>query len=397
MKTPRPSIEELIARQLEGTSLTDAERRELYTWLQASETNRRAYLRAYEAWGETHLAQTHFDTAQALQTVMARISETPEANRVIRRPLQAIRIALAAACVVLAVTGYYWMLPESASDIQTFIGQTETPVFTQKEVQLVLSKQKTLLLEEKKSIIRYDSAAIQINNAEKTIPKKEAAAFNQLVVPYGKQTTLTLADGTRVWINAGSRLVYPVVFEKYKREIYVEGEVYMEVAHDAARPFTVHTGKMDVCVLGTKFYISSYGKDHTHEVVLLSGSVSVSAAGQAEDAVRIVPGQQAVLDTSDKLAVSEVEAENYISWIHGYLPFNNERLENILERLSRYYNNRIECTPDAAMLTLSGKLDLKDDLSEVLKILSVTAPIRMQIIDPGTFRIDYQPTANPSN
>ena len=218
----------------------------------------------------------------------------------------------------------------------------------------MLSEQKTLLLETQKSTIRYDSTAIRINNAEKTIPKKEAATFNQLVVPYGKQTTLTLADGTRVWINAGSRLVYPVVFEKQKREIYVEGEIYMEVAHDAERPFSVHTGKMDVCVLGTKFYISSYGRDRTQEVVLLSGSVSVAPAGRSDRGIRIVPGQQAILDTSESLEVREVEAESYISWIHGYLPFDNDPLSNILERLSRYYNCRIECTPEAEALTLSG-------------------------------------------
>lgn len=243
----------------------------------------------------------------------------------------------------------------------------------------------------------YDSTAIRINNAEKTIPKKEAATFNQLVVPYGKQTTLTLADGTRVWINAGSRLVYPVVFEKQKREIYVEGEIYMEVAHDAERPFSVHTGKMDVCVLGTKFYISSYGRDRTQEVVLLSGSVSVAPAGRSDRGIRIVPGQQAILDTSESLEVREVEAESYISWIHGYLPFDNDPLSNILERLSRYYNCRIECTPEAEALTLSGKLELKDDPAEVLKILSATAPINLQITESGNFRIDYNPTTNNPN
>lgn len=68
----------------------------------------------------------------------------------------------------------------------------------------------------------------------------------------------------------------------------------MEVAHDAERPFSVHTGKMDVCVLGTKFYISSYGRDRTQEVVLLSGSVSVAPAGRPDHGIRIVPGQQAV-------------------------------------------------------------------------------------------------------
>lgn len=302
MKRPEHIIEDLITRQLDGTPLTDTERRELQEWLEASEANRDAFLRAYKAWGNARLAETRFNTGQALENVMARIAEAPRPRSFLRPQLRRLGIGIAAAaCVMLAVVGYYRLQPSTVPDIEMFIRQADTPVFTQKEVQLVLSEQKTLLLETQKSTIRYDSTAIRINNAEKTIPKKEAATFNQLVVPYGKQTTLTLADGTRVWINAGSRLVYPVVFEKQKREIYVEGEIYMEVAHDAERPFSVHTGKMDVCVLGTKFYISSYGRDRTQEVVLLSGSVSVAPAGRSDRGIRIVPGQQAILGTSESL------------------------------------------------------------------------------------------------
>ena len=319
MKRPEHIIEDLITRQLDGTPLTDTERRELQEWLEASEANRNAFLRAYKAWGNARLAETRFNTSQALENVMARIAEASRPRSFLRPQLRRLGIGIAAAACVM------------------------------------------------------------------------------LVVPYGKQTTLTLADGTRVWINAGSRLVYPVVFEKQKREIYVEGEIYMEVAHDAERPFSVHTGKMDVCVLGTKFYISSYGRDRTQEVVLLSGSVSVAPAGRSDRGIRIVPGQQAILDTSESLEVREVEAESYISWIHGYLPFDNDPLSNILERLSRYYNCRIECTPEAEALTLSGKLELKDDPAEVLKILSATAPINLQISGSGNFRIDYNPTTNNPN
>lgn len=398
MKRPEHIIEDLITRQLDGMPLTDTERRKLHKWLEASETNRRAFLRAYEAWGDAHLAETRFDTGQAFENIRARIAEASKPRPTLRLQLRRLGIGIAAAaCVALAMASYHRLQLASVPDIEAFIRQAEAPVFTQKEVQLVLSEQKTLLLETQKSTIRYDSTAIQINNAEKTIPKKEAATFNQLVVPYGKQTTLTLADGTRVWINAGSRLIYPVVFEKQKREIYVEGEIYMEVAHDAERPFSVHTGKMDVCVLGTKFYISSYGRDRTQEVVLLSGSVSVAPAGRPDHGIRIVPGQQAVLGASETLEVHEVQAESYISWIYGYLPFDNDPLSNILERLSRYYNCRIECTPEAEALTLSGKLELKDDPAEVLKILSATAPINLQISGSGNFRIDYNPTTNNPN
>ena len=213
MKRPEHIIEDLITRQLDGTPLTDTERRELQEWLEASEANRNAFLRAYKAWGNARLAETRFNTGQALENVMARIAEASRPRSFLRPQLRRLGIGIAAAaCVMLAVVGYYRLQPSTVPDIEMFIRQADTPVFTQKEVQLVLSEQKTLLLETQKSTIRYDSTAIRINNAEKTIPKKEAATFNQLVVPYGKQTTLTLADGTRVWINAGSRLVYPVVF-----------------------------------------------------------------------------------------------------------------------------------------------------------------------------------------
>lgn len=194
MKRPEHIIEDLITRQLDGTPLTDTERRELQEWLEASEANRNAFLRAYKAWGNARLAETRFNTSQALENVMARIAEASRPRSFLRPQLRRLGIGIAAAaCVMLAVVGYYRLQPSTVPDIEMFIRQADTPVFTQKEVQLVLSEQKTLLLETQKSTIRYDSTAIRINNAEKTIPKKEAATFNQLVVPYGKQTTLTLS------------------------------------------------------------------------------------------------------------------------------------------------------------------------------------------------------------
>jgi len=202
---------------------------------------------------------------------------------------------------VLLVTGFFLRgkTGQQIPDIREFVQTAEAPVYTEKEVQLILSEQKTVRLEEKKSSIRYDAAEIHINeDARKPITKKEVAAFNQLLVPYGKQTTLTLADGTRVWVNAGSRLIYPSAFDDDRREIYAEGEIYIEVTHDAARPFTVHTGKMDVRVLGTRFYVSSYGRDRTQEVVLRSGSVNVAPADAPEHGIRIEPDQRASLDTA---------------------------------------------------------------------------------------------------
>lgn len=173
MKRPEHIIEDLITRQLDGTPLTDTERRELQEWLEASEANRDAFLRAYKAWGNARLAETRFNTGQALENVMARIAEASRPRSFLRPQLRRLGIGIAAAaCVMLAVVGYYRLQPSTVPDIEMFIRQADTPVFTQKEVQLVLSEQKTLLLETQKSTIRYDSTAIRINNAEKPFPKK---------------------------------------------------------------------------------------------------------------------------------------------------------------------------------------------------------------------------------
>ena len=394
MNAQNRHIDRLIARHLDGERLSDAEQAELLDWLRFSEEHRRSYLDAYDAWGERHLPDTLFDAEAAYRRLTERIAEPEEcpAAPAVRRRL--VGIACAAACTVLLVTGFFLRgkTGQQIPDIREFVQTAEAPVYTEKEVQLILSEQKTVRLEEKKSSIRYDAAEIHINeDARKPITKKEVAAFNQLLVPYGKQTTLTLADGTRVWVNAGSRLIYPSAFDDDRREIYAEGEIYIEVAHDAARPFTVHTGKMDVRVLGTRFYVSSYGRDRTQEVVLRSGSVNVAPADAPEHGIRIEPDQRASLDTAGTFRIREVRAEDYISWIHGYYRFDNTPLSDVLARLARYYNRTFDYSPEVGAMTISGKLELNDDPCEVLRILSLTAPIRFRVSEEG-FRLSSAQT-----
>lgn len=128
MKRPEHIIEDLITRQLDGTPLTDTERRELQEWLEASEANRDAFLRAYKAWGNARLAETRFNTGKALENVMARDCrsiQTPVFPAAATAP-SGHRIA-AAACVMLAVVGYYRLQPSTVPDIEMFIRQPTPP------------------------------------------------------------------------------------------------------------------------------------------------------------------------------------------------------------------------------------------------------------------------------
>ena len=151
------------------------------------------------------------------------------------------------------------------------------------EIQLVLSD-KLIPISGQESQIEYDAKGTVAVNSEKIADvslnsansSKRLPEFNQLIVPNGKRSTLILEDGTKLWVNAGSRIVYPVTFADKKREIYVNGEVFLEVTPDKKRPFIVKTKEMDVQVLGTSFNVMAYETDESSSVVLVTGAVQVN-------------------------------------------------------------------------------------------------------------------------
>ena len=168
---------------------------------------------------------------------------------------------------------------------------------------------------------------------------KKELEFNQLIIPKGTFYHLVLSDGTKVWLNADSKMKYPVSFGKDKREVSLHGEGYFEVAKDSTRPFIVSTEKMDVKVLGTTFDVNTYEDEGKSFVVLVEGLVEVSA-GKGESRI-ITPGHMAevnMYDTQAKIQISKCDAEHYIAWKNGNFSFRNASLTEILKRESRYYD-----------------------------------------------------------
>ena len=168
---------------------------------------------------------------------------------------------------------------------------------------------------------------------------KKELEFNQLIIPKGTFYHLVLSDGTKVWLNADSKIKYPVSFGQDKREVSLRGEGYFEVAKDSARPFIMSTDKMDVKVLGTTFDVNTYEDEGKSFVVLVEGLVEVSA-GKGESRI-ITPGYMAEVDMHDvqaKIHVSKCDTEHYIAWKSGNFSFRNALLTEILKRVSRYYD-----------------------------------------------------------
>ena len=206
------------------------------------------------------------------------------------------------------------------------------------------------------------------------------SSFNQLIVPNGKRSFIQLSDGTKVWINSGSRLVFLPVFKGNKREVFLEGEAYFEVEKDSKKPFYVRTDAYNVKVYGTRFDVQAYKLDNEYNTILLEGKVSLEMKqGTANPKEQfLLPNQKASLtDRKSDLLISEVaNIDNYTAWKDGYLIFKNEPFPELLKRVSRYYNINILPNNQASIKRLSGKLDLKENPERVLDGLAVISKSR---------------------
>lgn len=273
--------------------------------------------------------------------------------------------------LVLLVNVTSVSLPEERVGIES----VERPDLDTKDIQLVLGNNKSIALEGKEADIAYNEEGIAINNRATSFPDAvsgKSAIYNQLIVPFGKRSMLTFAEGTKIWINAGSRVVYPVNFQSDKREIYVDGEVYLEVTEDRDRPFHVRTKEMSVKVLGTSFNVMAYQKDSVQNIVLVEGSVEVNSTDNGNTILS--PNEMCRFINGEK-EVKIVNVADYTSWISGIYQYESELLGTIVKRLSRYYGEDITCSPSVYNLSCSGKLDLKEDLQQLLNGITHTLPV----------------------
>lgn len=252
------------------------------------------------------------------------------------------------------------------------------------DTRLIISENNTVFLNNEESSIHYEEGGIKAD--ENLILKEETAPYNQLITPYGKRSVITFSDGTKVWVNAGSKLTYPAEFNKGKREIYVDGEIYIEVSEDKERPFVIKTRQMEIEVLGTKFNVSAYETDKANSVVLLSGSVSVSSNSRSKNV--ILKPDQMYSDIDGSATVENVDASIYALWTQGLYQFESEKLANILTRLERYYGVQIECDTTTAELKCSGKLDMKEDMNKLLDELSQALPVAYRQNSNGSYTIN---------
>lgn len=214
-----------------------------------------------------------------------------------------------------------------------------------------------------------------INGNEIKLASSVKVERHTVVVPEGKDMKLILADGTQVWLNANSRLIYPTAFKGKNREVELQGEGYFKVTHDAYHPFIVKAGDMLTSVLGTEFNVNAFDQSNPH-VTLVEGSVKVSSVltHKTETQVAgkiIVPGEDAVLNEQGKIIVSHVDTDDVACWKDGIQLFNDASLREIVLQLGSWYNVNVVCHDESLLNThLRYMYNRRNGIEEAIKMLN---------------------------
>lgn len=291
-----------------------------------------------------------------------------------------IAMAASVTLLLLAGVGYIVFYKDTAQTMQQVASRASGAA---EETRLILSDDRSVSLQKDNSSLVYkeNGALIQVDSSS-TIDQQVAGnqQFNTLIVPFGKRSVLTLSDGTRIWLNSGSKLVYPSHFDDSQREVYLEGQAFFSVTHAEKQPFYVHTRDMRVKVLGTEFDVSAYDDDGYTATVLATGSVELTIQRQSlfgSKTTRITPGTRAVFHPKEAaLKTGQVDVGEFVSWKDGYLVLANAPLAEILKKLSRYYRVEIELKDRRlANVTFGGRLDLQDDIRGVLDGVSAATSL----------------------
>ncbi len=244
--------------------------------------------------------------------------------------------------------------------------------------QIILSEAITgKLAEEGQTAIRK-TAAGEITYHAPAREESQELIINTIATPRGGKYTLILADGTKVWLNSASSLKFPASFNGVKREVQLSGEGYFEVAHDVAKPFIVKSADQSIEVVGTHFNVNAYADEPQIQTTLLEGSVKVISHAQVRT---LKPGQQSRLATDgQQIDIHEVNTEDVVAWINGYFLFQNENIQSVMRKISRWYDVEVEFAKDQQFNEqYGGSITRYSDVLKVLKMLEITGHVKFRI------------------
>ena len=222
-----------------------------------------------------------------------------------------------------------------------------------------------------------DTGGVIRQEAVASGPGGDTVRYGEIMVPRGGEYRMVLADGTRVMLNAETRLRFPEAFGDGERRVFLEGEAYFEVVQDESHPFVVQTHLGEVMVLGTAFNVNAYTDASVCYTTLVHGKVQFSAPNVGT--VTLQPGEQAVV-SANGTEKRTVDLDEYIGWVNGVYNFKNRSLGEIMETFERWYDIQIYYeTPDLRDITYSGSLKRYGTINSFLDALELTGDLTYKI------------------
>lgn len=208
--------------------------------------------------------------------------------------------------------------------------------------------------------------------------KGALTAMNSIETPKGGQYQVLLPDGTKVWLNAASRLTYPVSFVNRDRTVELIGEAYFEVAKDTAHPFKVKSSGQEVEVLGTHFNVNAYTDESGIRTSLMEGMVKVSSGSGSANGILLKPGQQSTVTGKD-IQVANVNMDDVLDWKNGNFVFNDDDLKSILRKVARWYDVEIVYEVNPSEASLLGVVSRSKKVSAILDAIEQTEQVHFRI------------------
>ncbi|MGF7024005.1 MULTISPECIES: FecR family protein [Sphingobacterium] len=191
----------------------------------------------------------------------------------------------------------------------------------------------------------------------------------ELATPLGGIYQVTLPDGTKVWLNAGSSLKYPMSFAKNERRVRLEGEAFFEVTKDSARPFKVLSKGQEIEVLGTAFNVNAYPDNTAIKTTLVNGKVKLSNDKRYSEAIYLLPGQQSTNTNNGKIQLANVDTAPFTAWKEGLFYFDETPLSDALQQIGRWYNVEVKYKGEVPQTHFYGRIKRSKPLRDVLDVL----------------------------
>ncbi len=285
------------------------------------------------------------------------------------------RIAVAASIILAIGIGSYLLFINKSGKQTEIVKTTPADVSApdKTKAQITLADGRTIYLDSATNgelvqqgnikLVKLDNGQIAYQTASGEIIKE--VQYNTLTNPRGsKVIDMELSDGSRVWLNAGSSVTYPVAFVDNERKVSITGEAYFEVAHDLNKPFIVSKGETAVQVLGTHFNVNAYDDESDIKVTLLEGSVKVSKGNESS---LLKPGQQANVNNTINV-INGADLDQVIAWKNGKFSFSNSDLKAIMREVMRWYDVEVVYEGNVADRFFTADISREKSLASMLKI-----------------------------